>query len=143
MKGSMHKLICSDFPVHLGSAIKVMRIARRLTQVELAASMTKLLGKTVTQSYVSKIESGASPGSFRRLGLFCIAMRCMPREVISVAEQLTRSSSQDEKSLAAELDRHVTRRLKDQDEESLTADLDRQATRKRKKKRSPSFNHIR
>lgn len=70
----------------LGKAFKTLRMKRKLTQTELA----RMIPESVTQGYISQLESGEVFPGRERLGLLLQALQCTASEVWGLAESLAR-----------------------------------------------------
>ncbi|TSC57500.1 MAG: hypothetical protein Greene041619_1126 [Candidatus Peregrinibacteria bacterium Greene0416_19] len=56
------------------AVFRSMRKERRLTQTQVAAELSKLVGVDVTQGYISRFESGNSGASVKRWEYLCAAI---------------------------------------------------------------------
>ena len=78
---------------HIGAALHVMRVLRRMTQVQLAALLAKHESSNDDssidglQAYISKIENGRIGVSWERLASFCSILQISPSELIAIAEE--------------------------------------------------------
>ncbi len=77
----------------LGSALRVARVAKQLSQEEFANRLSSVSGREINQSYVSRLENG-EPLSFERLQLVCEVLQISPSELLLSAEELVRLSRQ-------------------------------------------------
>jgi transcriptional regulator with XRE-family HTH domain len=108
--------IDSDFEKALadsiGTALMVVRIHRGISQVSLAEMLTDGAGESVTQGYVSKVEKGRTRVSWERLSLFCSYLKCLPSQMIELAEFLAEQKLRPEREVIADLLENAEARLK-------------------------------
>src|SRR5262245_39963469 len=101
---------------HIGSALKVVRVHWGIRQEDLARKF-KATGESVSQSYISQVESGRERGgkglTFQQLGLFCSLLGCKASDVIAVAESLAEDAKKSSKVAFNEVKRLVDGRLRD------------------------------
>jgi transcriptional regulator with XRE-family HTH domain len=77
---------------YLGQALQVVRVDRRISQRVLAWRLLKILGRPISTSWISKIESGSTGISVERLVALCAALNCSMSEVWRIAEFLAKRS---------------------------------------------------
>src|SRR5690242_14396470 len=65
-----------NYTSQIGSALKLMRIRKRMLQKDLAKALSKELSKRIRPGAISKIESSKKGVSLERLGLLCKLLNC-------------------------------------------------------------------
>lgn len=82
----------SDWKQSIGPAIQVVRIARRMTQADLAESLGQLISTNVDQSYISKVEARDGSISLERLCAVCEVLEFPPDRLFRLADEIVRDS---------------------------------------------------
>jgi transcriptional regulator with XRE-family HTH domain len=77
-----------DFSAQIGTVLGSIRIARGLTQAELATLLSDELLKTVDADYIKRVEDNTEKISITRLGLFCYILQAKLSNVFKTAEEL-------------------------------------------------------
>ena len=88
---------------YVGFAIRVVRVAQKKTQEELAELLTKVLRKTVRQSYVSKVETGEVVVTWEKLGAICAILQTSPAGVVQIAESLMVNEDRDKEDVLTDI----------------------------------------
>jgi hypothetical protein len=65
--------------------------------------LSKATGETVTQGYISKVETGRTRVSSDRLPLFCRLLKCLPHQVWQLAQFLATENLRPERDIIADL----------------------------------------
>lgn len=91
----------------VGEAVMVVRLHRDMSQVRLAGELSVLIGKTVPQAYVSKVETGTKPVSAKRLAVFCTALRCTLDRVYALAAFLAKQNFRPDKQILRDVIRRT------------------------------------
>jgi transcriptional regulator with XRE-family HTH domain len=105
----------SSFVDFLGHAIQVVRLACGFSQERLAEGLGGKLGKTVRQTYISKIEKGRINITFRRLGLICDILQVRPIYVVEMAVRLAEKGNKPDDALLRETLADVASKLADRE----------------------------
>jgi transcriptional regulator with XRE-family HTH domain len=92
----------NDLSECIGIALMVVRMHRGLNQENLADMMTQGDEK-VTQGYISKAENGYVTVSWDRLARFCKCLKCLPSQMVELAEFLIEQKSLPEQDVIASL----------------------------------------
>jgi transcriptional regulator with XRE-family HTH domain len=88
-----------DSYMHLiGPALKTVRILQGKSQEWLAECLSQIVRKKVDQAYVSKVESGKSRVSNRRLDLWCRVLKSDPLAVMSLAKSMSKDPGEKSKA---------------------------------------------
>lgn len=100
-----------DPSIAYGSALKVVRFVLGLSQETVVTLLSHEVGRTVKQSYLSKIESDAGPISPRRVALLCKVMGVPVVFLTMLAEFLIRTKARGDHEVLLSVCREVERRV--------------------------------
>src|SRR3989344_3624110 len=89
---------------YIGEALKVIRILRNKSKLELAYLLSKEYGwECINANLVGGIECGAVEISFEQLEQICTILGCSIERILRVARELRNSGGMSEKELLEEM----------------------------------------
>lgn len=88
---------------YVGTAVKVWRVQKRMSQGEMARSLSRVTGKNVSQSALSKLESGSTHPTVGRIAACAKVLGCRVSKIFELAEFMAINDRRDPKEIAIEV----------------------------------------